>query len=44
MSDNELELIMNRMKEVFGESLPNPNHEPKRFYHYAKMYWYFFMR
>lgn len=39
MKEQELENALDEMFEMFG-TLPSPEHEPKRFKYYVKMYNY----
>jgi hypothetical protein len=40
MTDEQVLEHYNRMVEYFGD-LPNPEHEPKRFMYYVKLYRYY---
>jgi hypothetical protein len=40
MTDEELTKIIQKMEDRFG-SLPNPEHEPKRFAWYVKVFKYY---
>ena len=40
MTDEELERVLDEMREFFGE-LPNPEHEPIRFAYYVKLWKYY---
>ena len=42
MSDEEVLYHYNRMVEIFGDHLPNPEHEPIRFAYYVKVYKYYY--
>jgi hypothetical protein len=41
MTDEDALMQYERMKEIFGDSLPDPEHEPIRFAHFVKMYKYY---
>ena len=38
MTDEQIIETYEKMKEVFGDALPNPEQEPIRFAHYVKIY------
>jgi len=38
MTDQEILYHLNRMIEIYGDDLPNPEQEPKRFAYYVKLY------
>jgi hypothetical protein len=40
ISDQDLEKLIADMKQMFGD-LPHPEHEPKRFAYYIKLYKYY---
>lgn len=40
MTDQEIEQAYEEMKGMF-EHLPNPEHEPRRFAYYVKLYFYY---
>jgi hypothetical protein len=40
MSDEEIEKALDEMRSMFGE-LPNPEHEPRRFAWYVKLWKYY---
>ena len=40
MTDQEIEQAYNEMVDWWGDKLPNPEHEPKRFDYYVRMYRY----
>ncbi len=40
MTDEQLEMIGNAMVEHYGDMLPDPDHCPKEFAHYAKLFMY----
>ena len=40
MTDNEVLDIYNRMVERWGDALPNPDHCPKEFAHYVRLFTY----
>lgn len=40
----EVQEHMLALIDMFGDSLPDPEHEPKRFQHYLKMYWYYVLK
>jgi len=40
MSEQELFDLYNKMRERWGEALPDPEHEPIRFQYYIKLYNY----
>ncbi len=42
MSDTEIELIANQMREVFGDNIPSPLHQPAVFNYYLKLYVYYY--
>ena len=37
MSDDDIHLTLNKMKELFGEELANPEQEPIRFIYQIKL-------
>ena len=37
MTDEELKQVLEEMRTMLGD-LPNPEHEPKRFTYYVKLY------
>lgn len=41
MSDEEVLAAYEEMVDIWGDKLPNPDHEPKRFAFYVRMYQYF---
>jgi len=41
MNDDEVLEHYERMKEIFGDDLPDPEHEPIRFAYYVKIYKYY---
>ena len=41
MSDTELEFIGERLVQIYGDSLPDPDQCPRQFEFYVKMYMYF---
>lgn len=41
MSVTELEFIGERLVELYGDELPNPDHCPRQFEFYLKLYMYF---
>lgn len=41
MTDAEIEQAVNEMIEMYGDALPNPEHEPRRFAYYVKLYFYY---
>jgi hypothetical protein len=42
MSDTEIESIANHMREIFGDNIPSPVHEPTVFNYYLKLYVYYY--
>ena len=40
VSDDEIEFHWDNMVKAFGSNLPNPDHEPRRFNYYVKLYKY----
>ena len=42
MSDTEIESIANHMREVFGDNIPSPDHQPAIFNYYLKLYVYYY--
>ncbi len=44
MSDEEIEFHWNNMVSAFGSNLPNPDHEPRRFAYYVKLYKYLLIK
>ena len=40
LSDEQLEQALDEMNTIFGGNLPSPEHEPRRFAHYVKLYRY----
>ena len=38
MSDEQAEFHWNNLVQAFGDNLPNPEHEPRRFAYYVKIY------
>lgn len=38
MTEDELKKILEDMLEMFGDKLPNPEHYPKIFEYYVKLY------
>lgn len=38
MTDADLEHIYNNMVLMFGDRMPNPEREPRRFTYYVKLY------
>ena len=41
MTDQEILKHYDNMVEIYGELLPHPEHEPIRFQHYVKTYFYY---
>ena len=41
MSEQELLELYDKMKERWGQELPDPVHEPIRFQYYMKLYYYY---
>lgn len=41
MTDEEIRKAYEEMLEIWGENLPNPEHEPIRFAYYVRMYRYY---
>jgi hypothetical protein len=41
MTDEELLRILKEMQDMFPQSLPNPEQEPRRFAYYVKLYQYY---
>jgi hypothetical protein len=40
MTNEELEQFVKDLMEHYGDNLPNPEHEPKRFEYYLKLFKY----
>jgi hypothetical protein len=40
LTDEQIYKVMEEMEKMFG-SLPNPEHEPIRFRHLVKLYYYY---
>ena len=40
MTDSEALELYNKMEEMFGDKLPDPEHCPKEFQYYIKLYFY----
>jgi hypothetical protein len=40
MTNEEIEVAYTKMVEIWGDKLPNPEHEPIRFAYYVKMFRY----
>lgn len=40
MTDEQIEAAYNEMVEMWGDKLPNPEHEPIRFGYYVRLYRY----
>lgn len=40
MTDQELDAALAEMMEIFRGRLPSPEHEPRRFAYYVKLYRY----
>ena len=40
MSEAELEFHWDNMTRAFGYNMPNPDHEPRRFAYYVRLYKY----
>ena len=38
MTNEELEKFAKELVEHYGDKLPNPDHEPKRFEYYVKLF------
>ena len=41
MSDEEVLHHYEKMREIFGDELPDPEHEPVRFAYFVKVYKYY---
>ena len=41
MTNEEIVKHYERMVEIYGDSLPHPEHEPIRFQHYVKTYFFY---
>jgi len=41
MTNEEIENAYNEMVEMWGDRLPNPEHEPLRFAYYVRMWKYY---
>lgn len=41
MTDEEILTAYQEMVDIWGDKLPNPEHEPIRFAYYIKMYSYY---
>lgn len=41
MTDEQALKIYEAMEEYFGHELPSPEHEPKQFAHYVKLFKYY---
>lgn len=44
MSDEEVVRIYNDMLVIYGDKLPNPEHEPMVFSYYVKLYKYYHVK
>ena len=42
MTDDEVLKMYERMQEVFGDELPDPEHEPIKFAYYVKIFKYLY--
>lgn len=40
MTDEQAERIVDELVDIWGDKLPNPDHEPLRFKYYLKMFRY----
>lgn len=40
MTDKQMEAAYNAMRLIWGDKLPNPEQEPRRFQFYVKMFQY----
>lgn len=40
MTDEQIQQALEEMLTIFGGRLPSPEHEPRRFAYYVKMYRY----
>ena len=40
MTNEEIEVAYNEMVQMWGDKLPNPEHEPIRFGYYVRLYRY----
>lgn len=40
MTDEEVLKIYEEMKEMFGDKIPNPDHSPRQFEYFLKLYWH----
>ena len=38
MTDEEVLKLYDEMVEMYGDKLPNPEHEPRQFQYYIKLY------
>jgi hypothetical protein len=43
MNEEQINQHMEKLFELFPDA-PDPTHEPMRFKHYMKMYWYYFVK
>jgi hypothetical protein len=43
MTDEQILIHYSNMQEIFGEALPNPEHSPKQFEYFVKLYKYFYV-
>jgi hypothetical protein len=44
VTEEELIKVVEEMEEMFGDSLPSPEHEPIRFAYYVKLYKFYKIR
>ena len=42
MTDEQIVIHYAKMKEIYGDDLPNPEQEPIRFAYYVKLYKYYY--
>ena len=41
MTDSEVLELYEEMKKIYGENLPDPEHEPRQFAYFVKLYKYY---
>jgi hypothetical protein len=44
MTDEEVLKHYERMAEIFGDKIPHPDHEPKQFAYFVKLYRYYYVK
>ena len=40
MTDEQAQRVLDEMVDLWGDKLPNPDHEPIRFHYYMKLFKY----